>query len=89
MKQTTLDNIPYRPKKRFKENYTKCSRKWCPKSAVVGSELCEEHGIDHILNYHYGLDEFIIPQITGWSAVEYYQIRRRQQFTQLISSDLY
>ena len=88
MKQLTLDGGTARPKKRFKEDYKKCSRKWCPKIAETGSELCLEHGIDHVLNYHYGLDEYIIPQVTGWSAHEYYQIRRRQQFTQLISSNL-
>jgi len=83
MKQSTLDGTTFRPRKRFKEDYRKCSRKWCPKNADVGSELCISHGIDHVLNYQYGLDEYLIPQITGWTAAEYYRIRRKQQFLDL------
>ena len=82
--QRTLDDTPYRPRKRFKENYTKCSRKWCPRAVEIGSELCLEHGIDHILNYHFGLDEYLIPQITGMTAQEYFKLRRRQAFDQFV-----
>ncbi|KKL82347.1 hypothetical protein LCGC14_1985600, partial [marine sediment metagenome] len=31
MKQSTLDKTTFRPRKRFKEDYRKCSRKRCPK----------------------------------------------------------
>lgn len=82
MKQSTLDGITYRPRKRFKQDYKKCSRIWCTTEAEVGSDLCPKHGIDHILNYHYGLDEWVIPQTTGWTATEYYHIRRKQLFQQ-------
>ena len=84
MKQKTLDGTTYRPLKRYKATYKKCSRIWCPKAAEIGSDLCPGHGIDHILNYLYGLDEFLIPQITGWSAEEYYKLRRRQAFNQFV-----
>ena len=84
MSQKTLDGTTFRPRIRYKEDYKKCSRKWCTKTAEIGSDLCVGHGIDHILNYQYGLDEVLIPQITGWSAEEYYKLRRRQAFDEFV-----
>ena len=84
MKQSTLDGSVYRPRKRYKEKYQVCSRPWCNAAAEPGSELCVKDGIDHIFNYHYGLDEFIIPALTGWSAHEYYKILRKRKAQKLL-----
>lgn len=79
-KQSTLDGIVFRPKVRQYEKTKKCSWRPCIKSCFSGSEFCSFHSIDFVLNYHYALYEFLIPQEYQVSAHEYFKKSRRVQF---------
>ena len=77
-KQLTLDDKIFRQKKYQKRK--KCSWISCPKICFPGSKQCNFHSIEIVLNYHYGLYDFIIPKQYGITAHEYFKMSRRKQF---------
>ena len=79
-KQSTLDGIVFRPRVRQYEKSKTCSWLPCIKSCFFGSEFCTFHSIDFVLNYHYALYEFIIPQEYQITAHDYFKKFRRVQF---------
>lgn len=78
--QLTLDGSTVSNSRKYNRNYKFCKKSECyetiPKENI--GLYCATHALENMLDHHFGLDAFIIPNVEA-----YYKAKRRKDFKEI------